>query len=396
MIDLIESGFFLVLIFTDFFRCGSHILGGDACRRPFLGLLCYQTMIQTSAFAEKIIRWYTEHKRPLPWRETTDPYKIWLSEIILQQTRVAQGLPYYERFVSTYPTVLKLAAAPQQSVLRLWQGLGYYSRARNLHRCAQQIVETYNGVFPNNFNDLQKLPGVGPYTAAAIASIAFKESVAVVDGNVYRVLARVFGIETDTASTEGKKYFFEKANQLVPAKDPDLFNQAMMEFGALHCVPQNPKCDDCIFSNACVARKHELQNVLPIKSKKTKIRKRYFYYLDIRYKNKRLMKQRTVKDIWQGLYDFYLIEKKKSIKSAALQPEEKNSVWDHLPAKLPPPIKHLLSHQQLFIHLIPIDLKSEKEFLHIAKQLSLQVFSKKEVEQIPKPVVIEKYVTAQE
>ncbi len=348
-------------------------------------------MIQASAFAQKIIGWYWEHKRPLPWRETTDPYKIWLSEIILQQTRVAQGLPYYERFVKTYPTVKALAAAPQQNVLRLWQGLGYYSRARNLHACAKQIVETYNGVFPNNFNDLQKLPGVGPYTAAAIASIAFKESVAVVDGNVYRVLARVFGIEIDTASTEGKKYFFEKANQLVPAKDPDLFNQAMMEFGALHCLPQNPKCDDCIFSNTCVARKHELQNVLPIKSKKIKIKKRYFYYFDFRFKNSRLMKHRTAKDIWQGLYDFYLIEKNRPANSAGLRQEEMAIVAPYLPAKLPAPFKHVLSHQQLFIHIIPVHIHSEKEFLHAAKQLNLQVISKKGLERIPKPIIIEKY-----
>ena len=337
-----------------------------------------------------------DHKRPLPWRETTDPYKIWLSEIILQQTRVAQGLPYYERFVKTYPTVEALAAAPQQNVLRLWQGLGYYSRARNLHTCAKQIVEMYRGSFPTSFNELQKLPGVGPYTAAAIASIAFKESVAVVDGNVYRVLARVFGIETDTASTEGKKYFFEKANQLVPAKDPDLFNQAMMEFGALHCLPQNPKCDDCIFSSVCIARKHELQNVLPVKSKKVKVKKRYFYYFDIRFKNKRLMKQRTAKDIWQGLYDFYLIEKKRPTNSTGLRQEEIEIIAPYLPAKLPASIKHVLSHQQLFIHFIPIELKSEKEFLQVAKQLALQVYLKKEVEQIPKPVVIEKYLKAQE
>jgi len=351
-------------------------------------------MIQASAFAQKIIRWYTEHKRPLPWRETTDPYKIWLSEIILQQTRVAQGLPYYERFVNTYPTVVKLAVAPQQNVLRLWQGLGYYSRARNLHTCAKQIVETYNGVFPSTFNELQKLPGVGPYTAAAIASIAFKESVAVVDGNVYRVLSRVFGIEIDAASTEGKKYFFEKANQLVPAKDPDLFNQAMMEFGALHCLPQNPKCDECIFSNTCLARKHELQNVLPIKSKKTKIKKRYFYYFDIRFKHKRLMKLRTAKDIWQGLFDFYMIEKKRPTNSAGLRQEEIAIIAPYLPAKLPASIKHVLSHQQLFIHFIPMELKSDKEFSVAAKKLALQVYSKKEVEQIPKPIVIERYVKA--
>lgn len=351
-------------------------------------------MIDPSAFAPKIISWYSEHKRPLPWRETTDPYKIWLSEIILQQTRVVQGLPYYERFVNAYPTVGKLAAAPLQNVLRLWQGLGYYSRARNLHTCAKQIVETYSGIFPDSFSDLQRLPGIGPYTAAAIASIAFKESVAVVDGNVYRVLARVFGIEIDTASTDGKKYFFEKANQLMPSKHPDLFNQAMMEFGALHCLPQNPKCDDCIFSSTCVARKHELQNVLPIKSKKTKIKKRYFYYLDIRFKNKRLMRQRTAKDIWQGLYDFYLIEKKQPTNSSGLRQEEIAIVASYLPSKLPASLKHILSHQQLFIHIIPVHIPSEKEFLQVAAQLGVQAYSKKEVEQIPKPIVVEKYLKA--
>ncbi|MBI3219136.1 MAG: A/G-specific adenine glycosylase [Bacteroidetes bacterium] len=350
-------------------------------------------MIDHAAFAQKIIRWYTEHKRPLPWRETTDPYKIWLSEIILQQTRVAQGLPYYERFVNTYPTVAKLAAAPQQNVLRLWQGLGYYSRARNLHTCAKRIVEMYRGVFPNTFNDLQKLPGVGPYTAAAIASIAFKESVAVVDGNVYRVLARVFGIEIDTASTEGKKYFFEKANQLVPAKDPDLFNQAVMEFGALHCLPQNPKCDDCIFSNTCIARKHELQNVLPIKSKKTKIKKRYFYYFNFQFKNKLLMKLRVGKDIWQGLFDFYLIEKKRATKSTGLS-EENETLSSYVPSKLPVPFKHVLSHQQLFIYFIPVHLSTEKEFTKMGAKLGLKAFSKKEVEQIPKPIVVERYLKA--
>lgn len=350
-------------------------------------------MIDPSAFARKIIGWYAEHKRLLPWRETTDPYKIWLSEIILQQTRVAQGLPYYQSFVKTYPTVEKLAVAPQQNVLRLWQGLGYYSRARNLHTCAKQITETYHGVFPDNFNELQKLPGVGPYTAAAIASIAFKESVAVVDGNVYRVLARVFGIEIDTASTEGKKYFFEKANQLVPAKDPDLFNQGMMEFGALHCLPQNPKCDDCIFTTTCLARKHELQNVLPIKSKKTKITKRYFYYFDIQFKNKRLMKQRTGKDIWKDLFDFYLIEKKRATKTFGLL-QENEKLLNRLPAKLPAPFKHVLSHQQLIIYFIPVQLTSEKEFKKMATKLGLEAFSGKKIEQIPKPIVVERYLKA--
>jgi len=269
-------------------------------------------------FSAIIIDWYQDNHRKLHWRETVDPYKIWLSEVILQQTRVAQGLPYYERFIISFPTVFDLAVAPSQKVLRLWQGLGYYSRARNLHRCAKQVVEKFNGHFPNSFNELTKLPGVGDYTAAAIASIAFREPVAVVDGNVYRVLARVFGIEKDIASGEGKKYFFSLANKLIDKTRPDLFNQALMEFGALHCLPKNPKCGECIFSKSCNANQRNLQAVLPVKSKKLKIKTRYFYYFILINKNKVLLKRRTEKDIWQGLNDFYLIETTRSQKPAIL------------------------------------------------------------------------------
>src|SRR6185369_7763226 len=217
-------------------------------------------------FSSMIIDWYHANHRNLPWRATIDPYKIWLSEVMLQQTRVAQGLPYYERFVCSFPTVFDLAMATEQNVLRLWQGLGYYSRARNLHRCAKEVVEKFNGHFPNSFNELSKLPGIGDYTAAAIASIAFRQPVAVVDGNVYRVLARVFGIEKDITSGEGKKHFFSFANELINKERPDLFNQAVMEFGALHCVPKKPKCGECIFSKSCEANQRNLQAVLPIKS----------------------------------------------------------------------------------------------------------------------------------
>jgi A/G-specific adenine glycosylase len=338
-------------------------------------------------FSKKIIQWYEENKRNLPWRETTDPYKIWLSEIILQQTRVAQGLPYYERFIKTFPTVFSLANAPQQQVLRLWQGLGYYSRARNLHTCAKMVVDDFGGKFPDSYQELKKLKGIGPYTAAAIASIAFKESVAVVDGNVYRVLARLFGIEKDIASNEGKAFFSAKANELIPKEHPDLFNQAMMEFGALHCLPQNPKCDTCVFAKACLANQHDLQKVLPVKSKKLKVRNRYFYYFVIRHQNKILMKQREGKDIWQGLYDFYLVETRRNSTTEVLLKEDlllKGSTKIS-ESKI---YKHILSHQKLMVRFVEMGLPSSK----IPSSLGLKWFTEKQVAALPKPILIAKYL----
>lgn len=342
-------------------------------------------------FSSRLIDWYQTNHRNLPWRLTTDPYKIWLSEIMLQQTRVAQGLPYYERFIKSFPTVFDLAKASEQSVLRLWQGLGYYSRARNLHRSAKQVVKDFNGNFPESSRELTKLPGIGDYTAAAIASIAFLEPVAVVDGNVFRVLARVFGIETDIGSSNGKKYFFSLANKLIDKDRPDLFNQALMEFGALHCLPKNPKCSDCIFSKSCEANQKNLQALLPIKSQKIKIKTRYFYYIIIRNKNKILMKQRTEKDIWQGLNDFYLIEKTRSQKAKSLLKE------DGLLAKLiivdeSKIYKHQLSHQKLIVRFIKVDsLFSKKEELAI-KKMKMKWLTKKQIEQIPKPILIERFL----
>jgi A/G-specific adenine glycosylase len=343
------------------------------------------------AFSKKIIRWYEENKRSLPWRETTDPYKIWLSEVILQQTRVAQGLPYYHRFVKTFPTVFSLAKAPQEQVLRLWQGLGYYSRARNLHTCAKMVVDDLDGKFPNSYQELKKLKGIGPYTAAAIASIAFKESVAVVDGNVFRVLARVFGMEKDIASNEGKKYFFGKANELIPKDQPDIFNQAMMEFGALHCLPQNPKCGDCIFSKTCVAKQRDLQKLLPIKSKKAIVKRRYFYYFVVRYKHNILMKKREGRDIWQGLYDFFLIESNRNQKPENIL-SGSESVRSFLPTSISRPIKHVLSHQHLITRFIDIELNSKAEFLTLAKRLKAEAHSLDEIKKLPKPILIDRYL----
>ena len=338
-------------------------------------------------FAQQLIAWYQAHHRALPWRETKDPYKIWLSEIILQQTRVAQGLPYYERFVAAFPSVKLLAEADEQKVLRLWQGLGYYSRARNLHACAKMIVREFNGRFPDTYAALTKLPGVGPYTAAAIASFAFGENVAVVDGNVFRVLARLFGMNVNIASPEGKKVFTAKANELIDAAHPDLFNQSIMEFGAIHCTPVAPQCEGCVFSKTCVANLRGLQKDLPVKEKKLTIRKRYFYYVSIRYKNKWLLKKREGKDIWHGLYDFFLVEhaNKKSWRTAiAAHPE-------FVQGKQAAQLKHVLTHQQLFATFIHVELKNEKELTSLSKRFALTAFTQKQVEHLPKPVLISKY-----
>lgn len=261
------------------------------------------------SFSNKLIAWYLEHKRDMPWRNTKDPYKIWLSEIILQQTRVAQGLPYYLAFTKSFPTVQDLANATEEEVLKLWQGLGYYSRGRNLHASAQIIVNEYDGVFPDTYEEIKKLKGVGDYTASAIASISFNEPTAVVDGNVYRVLSRVYGIDTPINSTPGIKEFKALAQELIDVKRPADFNQAIMEFGAIQCKPQNPYCLHCIYNDKCVALQKNKVSELPVKLKKTKVRNRYLNYLVFRDKDgQTLLQQRTGKGIWQGLYEFPVIE----------------------------------------------------------------------------------------
>ncbi|MEQ1585455.1 MAG: A/G-specific adenine glycosylase [Cyclobacteriaceae bacterium] len=342
-------------------------------------------------FSKKIISWYEENKRALPWRESRDPYKIWLSEIILQQTRIAQGLPYYLKFVENFPDVKSLAQAPQDKVLRLWQGLGYYSRARNLHACARQIETELGGQFPTSFQELKKLPGIGDYTAAAIASIAFREPVAVVDGNVFRVLARVFGIDKDLASSSGKAFFFSKANSLIPADRPDVFNQAVMEFGALHCTPQNPACDTCTFAKSCVARLHEMQSMLPVKTPKQKVRKRYFYYIVINYRGKLLMRKRNPGDIWNGLYDFMLIETKRPVKAETLW-KENRILKDISITKASGIYKHILSHQQLITRFIEINIASAEAIKALMKKEELKFYTKNQIEHLPKPILINRFL----
>ena len=262
-----------------------------------------------SFFYKKLIYWYLQNKRELPWRTTTRPYFIWLSEIILQQTRVNQGIPYYLKFVKSFPTIEILANASEENVLKLWQGLGYYSRARNLHLTARYITNQLNGVFPNNYKELIKLKGVGDYTASAISSICFNEPRAVVDGNVYRVLARVFGIDIPINSSRGINEFKNLAQQLVDTKQPGIYNQAIMEFGARYCVPQNPNCNTCIFNDRCIAFQKQLVSELPVKLPKTSIINFFFNYIVIISEDdKTVLRQRTEKGIWQKLYEFPLIE----------------------------------------------------------------------------------------
>jgi A/G-specific adenine glycosylase len=265
--------------------------------------------MQQSAFTKTLIHWNeVDNDRPMPWKGETDPYKIWLSEIILQQTQVKQGWGYYERFISNYPTVQDLAAAKDEAVFKLWEGLGYYNRCKNLLVTARFITNELSGKFPNTYDDIVGLKGVGPYTAAAIASFAFNLPHAVVDGNVFRVLARVFGIDTAIDSTKGKQEFTELANKVLDTNQPGIYNQAIMDFGATMCKPFAPQCHICPLQNTCSAYQKGSVNLLPIKEKVLTKKSRWLYYFVIECKSKTLVHKRTANDIWQSLYEFYVLE----------------------------------------------------------------------------------------
>ena len=304
-------------------------------------------------FSKILIHWYSINKRELPWRKTTNPYYIWLSEIILQQTQVKQGLPYYDVFTAKYPTVFDLANANEDDVLKLWQGLGYYSRARNLHTTAKYIANNLKGKFPNTYKDLLKLKGVGDYTASAIASICFNEVAAVVDGNVYRVLSRYFGISTAINSSKGAKEFKLLAQKLIDKKQPAEFNQAIMEFGATQCKPKNPDCNVCPFNNGCIAFNKHLIGELPVKIKSAKAKKKHFNFLVfISEDEKTILEQRKGKGIWQNLYQFPLIETENTIDSKGFKTLIMNhELMSNLKFELflynKEAIVHKLSHQHL-------------------------------------------------
>ncbi|MGG7034429.1 MAG: A/G-specific adenine glycosylase [Flavobacterium sp.] len=339
-------------------------------------------------FSNDLTQWYHKNKRDLPWRNTTNPYFIWLSEIMLQQTRVAQGLPYFQSFTENFPTVFDLANASEQEVLKLWQGLGYYSRARNLHATAKHIAFELNGVFPENYKDLLTLKGVGEYTAAAIASFSFNENVAVVDGNVFRVLSRIFDIQTDISLASAKKEFQNLASELIPNGEAAIFNQAIMEFGALQCVPQSPDCENCVMNTRCLALKMEKVASLPVKTKKTKVRNRYFNYLILEDEDsKTIINQRTHKGIWHKLYEFPLIETELEENFNQLTPKIKayplieNKEFTIVEPNNESQI-HKLSHQHLHIKFWKIKIKGTIE----------NGINYSELKSFPFPIVIHNFI----
>lgn len=336
-------------------------------------------------FSKTLITWYLQNKRDLPWRNTTNPYHIWLSEIMLQQTRVAQGLPYFLAFTEAFPTIFDLAKAEEEQVLKLWQGLGYYSRARNLHDTAKHIANTLNGNFPDNYKDLLTLKGIGEYTAAAIASFSFNEKTPVVDGNVYRVLARYFGISTDVASAKAKKEFTQIALELIDPKNPALFNQAIMEFGALQCSPKKPDCSICPLNNGCLALSQKKVEELPVKLKKLKIRNRYLnYILVLDNTNKSIVNKRTQKGIWHNLYELPLIETEHLETEIEIKQkiEQQYSGKTEVALFTSENIVHKLSHQHLHIRFWKAVLdKPLENSLHY-----------EELMQLPFPIVLHNFM----
>ena len=315
-----------------------------------------------SFLAPTLLAWYAEHGRQLPWRATRDPYRIWLSEVILQQTRVEQGWSYYERFVEAYPTIDRLAAASEDEVLKLWQGLGYYSRARNLHAAARQVMEQFGGQFPTTYEEIRSLRGVGDYTAAAIASLAYDLPHAVVDGNVYRVLARLFDLELAIDSTEGRKRFAELAQELLDSKHAATYNQAMMDFGATCCTPQQPHCAACPLADRCLSLQADTVTQRPVKQGRTAVRDRFFHYLQlIDRKGDTLLARRGANDIWQGLYEFPLIEAEQLLEADELLARLPFALSEGAPlliTRVTTMPRHQLSHQRIHARFFRIEVEA--------------------------------------
>jgi len=346
--------------------------------------------------SQMLVEWYQNNKRPLPWRETRDAYKIWLSEVLLQQTRVAQGMDYYHRFLNAFPDIHSLAAADEQDVLKLWQGLGYYSRARNMHFTAREIVEKYNGVFPESANGLKKLKGVGDYTAAAIASICYDEAVAVLDGNVARVISRLYAIDTAVDTNSGRKLITDLANQLLDNHHPGTFNQAVMELGALVCTPKSPDCSNCPLVFACKAFKSSETEKFPVKTPKKAAIIRYMNYVVISYFENGeefiLMRKRTGNDIWKNMYDFPCIETESASEVPIILDLclEKGFLFNlpFLVQHVSEEYIHQLSHRRLLARFIRIELS-------VLPQLSLEnitAIRKTQIADLPLPRLIDRYL----
>jgi len=340
-----------------------------------------------------ILNWYKKCKRNLPWRNTSNPYNIWLSEVILQQTQVKQGLSYYLRFVERWPDVPSLAAATEEEVLKEWQGLGYYSRARNLHAAANQVMVDYGGVFPCSYKEMINLKGVGKYTAAAVSSIACGEAVPVVDGNVSRVLSRLFAVQEPVNTGQGMLQIESIAKELLDDDCPGEYNQALMEFGALQCTPVSPDCRGCLLNHLCEAYQQDDVSHYPVKVKKKPSRRRFFYYLIISHKGKVYMQQRNNNDIWRKLYEFPLMEKDKKLNEEALielvprftglSPEK------ILIDKISPEIKHILTHRTIIARFIHVEIPADVETLNGVEWLHV---SDSELDLLPVPRLIDRYV----
>jgi A/G-specific adenine glycosylase len=345
--------------------------------------------LSVNYFARRVLQWYYRAKRDLPWRNERDAYTVWVAEIILQQTRVEQGLPYFNRFIETFPDVFSLAKASEQSVLKIWEGLGYYSRARNMHKCAQIIVNNNHGSFPKRFEDLLQLPGIGKYTAAAIASFAYHEAVPAIDANVIRVLTRIFRIHEDPHKPKTQKLLFEKSLKLISKDNPDHYNQAMMELGALICKPKKPSCARCPVMDCCEAYASGDQQKYPYKKARGKIRKRYFNYVILKSGDKTYFQLRNGDDIWKGLYEFFLIESK--------APIDISDILHKVPIELleEPRVlyeskeyKHQLSHQEIRARFIEISSPG----IQTKQWLKPFLFKKKMVKDLPKSVLLNKYL----
>ena len=340
------------------------------------------------------MNWYEGHYRDLPWRATKDPYNIWISEVILQQTRVDQGLPYYKRFIEKFPDLGSLANATQEQVLRQWQGLGYYSRARNLHRCAIEIVNNHNSQFPADYQALVQLPGIGKYTAAAIASFAFEQKVAAVDGNVLRVISRLFALTDDIGKTNTQNKVREIVNDIIPESSPGLFNQAMMEFGALHCTPSSPACHICPVGFFCGAFKAGVVEQLPVKTKKIKKKARYFTYYVIEANRQWMLRQRSANDIWKGLFEFHLVEG-----SHHIAPQNCTDDTIRLLMQCNAYIKtesivykHVLTHQIIYTVFYGIKVNLTGTIKQRIEKEGGHFYSLYDVDRLPKPRLIQRYL----